>query len=222
MISIIIPTLNEASQIEACLNNLQSLRQANHEVIVVDGGSIDNTVSLAKPLSDHVLLSKAGRAIQMNSGARIASGKYLLFLHADTVLPENISALFNPITNKPDIWGHFKVHLTGRAWLFRVIEACMNLRSRLTGIATGDQAIFVEKTLFEKIKGFPEIEIMEDIAISTLLKKISKPVCFSENVISSSRRWESNGIIRTIIKMWTLRLLYFFNFEPQLLAKRYQ
>lgn len=221
-IAVIIPVLNEQDAIRDCLNNLQYLRQAGHEIIVVDGGSLDDTVLLAKPLADHVLLAEVGRAIQMNAGARIATAKYLLFLHVDTFLPENISTLFNSINDKAGLWGRFNIRLTGSSWLFRVIEKCMNLRSRVSGIATGDQAIFVTRTLFEQIGGYPEIVLMEDIAISTLLKKISKPMCLSETVISSSRRWEKNGIVRTVIKMWMFRLMYFFKIEPQLLAKYYQ
>jgi rSAM/selenodomain-associated transferase 2 len=220
-LSIIVPTLNESSQIEQCLNKLQVLRQQGHEIIVVDGGSIDNTVSLAKSLSDKVIHSKKSRAIQMNAGAAIASADCFLFLHADTSLPSGISDLFLQIENVEKKWGRFDINLSGRNGLFRIIEKCMNIRSRLTGIATGDQVMFVGRELFEKVCGFPELALMEDIALSSLLIKNSKPVCFKERVESSSRRWEENGIIKTILKMWLLRLLYFFHFDTNKLAKIY-
>jgi len=220
-LSIIIPTLNESGQIEHCLNGLQLLRQQDHEVILVDGGSIDNTVSLATPLCDCVIQSKKSRAIQMNMGAAKATGDCLLFLHADTTLPSGITDLFLRIENIENKWGRFDIKLSGHHFLFRIIEQCMNLRSRLTGIATGDQAVFVGKELFFSINGFPEIALMEDIAISRLLLKQSKPICFKEKAISSSRRWEKNGIIRTIFKMWFLRLLYFFHVDVNKLARIY-
>jgi rSAM/selenodomain-associated transferase 2 len=220
-LSIIVPVLNESSQIEKCLSKLQVLRQQGHEVIVVDGGSIDNTFLLAKSLSDQTIHSKKSRGIQMNAGATIASGDCFLFLHADTYLPSEISDLFLQIDNVEKKWGRFDIKLSGQNGLFRVIEKCMNLRSRLTGIATGDQAMFVGRGLFEKVCGFPELALMEDIALSSLLIRDSKPVCFKERVESSSRRWEENGIIKTILKMWLLRLLYFFHFDTNKLAKIY-
>ena len=213
--------MNEAEIIESCLDKLQYLRKIGHEVIVVDGGSIDKTVVLAQPLADQLLISNPGRAIQMNMGARVSNGQYLLFLHADTGLPDNVNDVFGQLEGTINVWGRFDVQLTGKSILFRIIETMMNLRSRLTGIVTGDQVIFIDKALFEKIGGYPEIELMEDIAISKILKKISYPVCFREKVMSSSRRWENNGIIKTVLKMWLLRILYFFNFQPRLLAKFY-
>ena len=220
-LSIVIPTFNESEQIERCLKQLQSLRQQGHEVIVVDGGSNDNTISLARPLCDRIIQSKKTRAIQMNAGAEEATGHCILFLHADTTLPSGLSDLFLRLQNIEKEWGRFDIRLSGREYLFRVIERCMNIRSRLTGIATGDQAVFVGKQLFDDINGFPEIALMEDIAISRLLMKISKPVCLREKVLSSSRRWEENGIIETILKMWLIRLLYFFNFDTNRLEKMY-
>ncbi len=221
ILSIVVPTLNESKQIEHCLNGLQLLRQQGHEIIVVDGGSNDNTVSLALPLCDRVIQSKKSRAIQMNSGAAEATGHCILFLHADTTLSSDVVNFFLEVQNIEKKWGRFDIRLSGRDGLFRIIETCMNIRSRITGIATGDQAVFVGKELFNEINGFPEIALMEDIAISRLLLKRSKPICFRERVISSSRRWEENGIIKTILKMWAIRFLYFFHVDANRLAKIY-
>ena len=218
-LSIIVPVYNESGQIEQCLKKLQLLRQQGHEVIVVDGGSDDDTLSLATPLCDIATQSIKARATQMNAGAAEATGDYLLFLHVDTVLPDNVSKLFLQL-NK-DKWGRFDISLSGNHFMFRIIETCMNIRSRISGIATGDQVLFIDKALFLKVNGFPEIALMEDIAISKTLLKIAKPVCLKEKVVSSSRRWEKHGIIKTIIKMWLLRLLYFFDFDTNKLARMY-
>lgn len=220
-LSIIIPVYNEADQIESCLNHLQPFRQQGHEVIVIDGGSQDNTLTLAKPLCDRTLKSKKSRAIQMNVGANVATGDYFVFLHVDTVLPINTPALIATFLGNEKSWGRFDIQLSGQHLLFRIIESCMNIRSGLTGIATGDQAIFSSKALFSRVNGFPEIGLMEDIAISKLFLAYSKPVCIREKVVSSSRRWEKNGIIRTILKMWLLRLLYFFHFDTHKLQRMY-
>lgn len=220
-LSIIIPTLNESEGIEICLNKLQKLRQQGHEVIVVDGGSTDNTVSLASPLTDHVVQSKKTRALQMNAGVPVASGNVFLFLHADTSLPAEILNSFLKINNIEKKWGRFDITLSGKHILFRVIETFMNIRSRFTGIATGDQVIFIGKDLFNQVNGFPEIAIMEDVAISKCLNKKIKPICLNDKVISSSRRWEKHGIIKTILKMWLMRFLYFFNYDTNKLGKMY-
>jgi len=220
-LSIVIPTLNEADQIEHCLIKLQEIRQLGHEVIVVDGGSNDNTVTLASALCDQIIKSEKSRSVQMNKGAAVAAGNCFIFLHADTILPDDVANLFSQIKNVENVWGRFDINLSGRAWLFRIVEKCMNIRSRFTGIATGDQVIFVGKELFIKINGYPELALMEDIAISRLLLGLSKPMCLSDKVISSSRRWEKNGIIKTIIKMWVLRLLNYFNYDTNKLAKHY-
>jgi rSAM/selenodomain-associated transferase 2 len=221
-LSIITPTLNEADQIEQHLGNLQILRQHGHEVIVVDGGSIDGTVSLVSPLCDQVCQAQQSRSIQMNCGAKVATGECLIFLHADTVLPDNFLEYFSTINNIEGKWGRFDISLSGRNWLFRIIESCMNSRSSFTGIVTGDQVMFIGKELFNRVGGYPEIALMEDIAISNLLIKISAPIRIREKVISSSRRWEKNGIVKTIIKMWILRLLYFFQYDTNKLAKLYE
>ena len=213
-LSVVVPVLNEASAIRAALEALAPLRARGHEVIVVDGGSSDGTPELAAGLCDQVLRTGRGRALQMNAGARAATGEVLLFLHADTRLPPRPDALVLNCST----WGRFDVEIEGRHPLLRVVACAMNLRSRLTGIATGDQAIFVRRALFP---GFPEIPLMEDIALSRVLKKIDSPSCLRERVVTSGRRWEAHGVLRTIFLMWRLRLLYFLGVSPDALARKY-
>jgi len=220
-VSIVIPTLNEASNIGSLLASMQLLRKSGHEVILADGGSCDNTTTLAGSLVDHIVTSKKGRAIQQNTGAQIATGEWLFFLHADTQLPQNFQSIIQSLPKSGSLWGRFDVKLSGQHALFRIIEKMMNLRSRLTGIATGDQLIFVSRELFEHVDGFKEIGLMEDIELSGRLKKISVPICFSEFVITSSKKWEKNGILRTVLFMWWLRLSYFLGKDPDQLQKLY-
>jgi rSAM/selenodomain-associated transferase 2 len=221
-ISIVIPTLNEAPVIRQTLFALQPLRYSGHEVIVVDGTSHDDTETIARAYSDHVIRSHRGRARQLNAGARIARGEILLFLHADTTLPPSADLLIiDGMKSTKRHWGRFDVRLSGKHPLLRIVESLMNWRSRLTGIATGDQAIFVSRTLFERTGGVPEIDLMEDIALSKLLKKSCRPLCLSQKVITSSRRWETNGVFRTILLMWRLRLAYALGANPSQLAQRY-
>ncbi len=222
-LSIIIPTLNEGIRISSCLRSLQHLRKAGHEIIIVDGGSGDDTLAQADGLADHCLQSTAGRARQMNHGAAVAKGDFLLFLHADTLLPQSADkAIINALDNNSKYaWGRFNVRLSGDHRALRLIATMMNLRSRLSGIATGDQGIFVERRTFTLVDGFPDIALMEDIALSRRLKRISRPACLHLSVVTSSRRWENNGILKTILLMWHLRLAYFFGAKPAQLAKRY-
>jgi len=220
-ISIIIPVLNEADGIEDFLQSLQPLRKLGHEIILVDGGSDDNTCDLAPPLVDKLLHSERGRAKQQILGAQNASGYIFLFLHADTQLPELAEYwILRKITNGRH-WGFFNIKLSGSNWLLWIIGKMMSWRSCLTGIGTGDQAIFVKKSLYNKVQGIPDIALMEDIAFSRRLLKFHKPVCFEERVITSSRRWEKNGILKTIIVMWSLRVFYFFGVKPKTLYKMY-
>jgi rSAM/selenodomain-associated transferase 2 len=218
--SIIIPTLNEEKTIEPCLSALQPLR-SNCEIIIVDGGSTDNTIVIARSLADKVVSSDKGRARQMNNGARYASGNVLIFLHADTSLPENALQLIQQKLNSSRKWGRFDIQLSGKHFMLKVIAQMMNWRSRLTGIATGDQVIFVTRQAFEKAGQYPEINLMEDIAICKALRKISPPICLKAKVISSGRRWERYGIYKTILLMWNIRLRYFFGADPQILAFLY-
>ncbi|HBC57303.1 MAG TPA: glycosyl transferase [Gammaproteobacteria bacterium] len=221
-LSIIIPTLNEAEGVVELLKELQWIRAAGHELIVVDGGSKDGTSDLASAWVDHLAISTPGRAIQLNLGAKVARHDILLFLHADTrISQEAIEASLNHCYRE-QAWGRFDVRLSGRQRRFRVVERAMNMRSRLTGIATGDQAMFIRRELFEQIGGFPEIPIMEDIALSKRLNEISKPVCLWQQVETSSRRWEEAGTIKTIALMWFLRLAFMLGAEPGRLAARYE
>ena len=214
--SIIIPTLNEEKTILHCLLDLQPLRNRS-EIIVVDGESADNTRTLAAPLAHKVTISEKGRAKQMNIGAWQATGDILIFLHADTRLPENALQLIQQKINSTRQWGRFDIQLSGNHFVLKVIACMMNWRSRLTGIATGDQVIFVTHRAFEKAGLYPEISLMEDIALCKALKKISPPICLKAKVISSGRRWERNGIYKTIFLMWSIRLRYFFGADPQTL-----
>jgi len=221
-ISVIIPVQNEAKNIGRLLHELQNCRDRGHELIVVDGGSTDETVFIARPWVDNLLETGAGRATQMNAGAGKANGDILWFLHADSQLPENADELIvNALTSGASTWGRFDVRLSGRNPSLRLVETMMNLRSRLTGIATGDQAIFISKDLFEKAGGFPDQCLMEDIEISKKLKKYQSPVSLRETLMTSSRRWEENGILKTILLMWTLRAAYFFGVPVDKLCLRY-
>jgi rSAM/selenodomain-associated transferase 2 len=211
----VVPVLNEAAGIRAALEALAPLRS---ELIVVDGGSDDGTPDLARPLCDCLLVAPRGRASQMNAGARQASGDVLLFLHADTCCPPDASdAIARAV--KSHLWGRFDVEIEGKHPLLKVIAWSMNLRSRLSGIATGDQAIFVRRDVFP---GFEEIPLMEDIAFSRAMKRRGRPACLRSRVRTSGRRWESRGVLRTVLLMWRLRLAYALGADPARLAEKYR
>ena len=219
-LSIVVPVLNEAQDIAAFLAPLQALRELGHEVIVVDGDSSDSTAGAAHPLADHVVASPRGRAIQMNRGARIGSGDALIFLHADTQLPDNAPGLIEKALMH-HAWGRFDVKIAGRSAWLPVIAAMMNLRSRLTGIATGDHAIFVSRAAFDAVGGYPDQPLMEDIELSKRLKRIGPPACLRARVATSGRRWERHGAWRTVLLMWRLRLDYWRGVPAERLAARY-
>ena len=222
-ISIIVPALDEARAIVATLIPLQPLRTAGHELIVVDGGSVDATTALAAPFADRVVVAAKGRAMQMNAGAAAATGDVLLFLHADSRLPaDGIAAIVRELPRSGRRWGRFDISIAGRARVLRAVAALMNLRSRATGIATGDQGIFVERALFETVGGFPRQPLMEDIELSRRLKRAgSWPLCLRQRVVTSGRRWERHGPWRTIFAMWRWRLAYWRGADPALLAAEY-
>lgn len=222
-LSIIIPALNEAQGIGATLRALEPLRRRGHEVIVVDGGSVDATVSIARPLADVVVESAAGRARQQNAGAAAARGGVLLFLHADTRLPEDADALvLGGLDASARGWGRFDVRLTGRHPVLRVVERMIGVRSRLSGIATGDQAMFARRDWFQRAGGFPQIPLMEDVALSKALLALGRPLCISQPVVTSSRRWEQRGVWRTMVLMWRLRWAFWRGADPSDLAARYR
>jgi rSAM/selenodomain-associated transferase 2 len=221
-LSIIIPVLNEAAVIVTALEALAPLRSRGAEVIVVDGGSADRTAALAEPFADSVITSARGRAVQMNTGAAVARGDVLVFLHADTRLPPDPDRIIlDGLARSGRAWGRFDVSIEGRHPLLRVVATSMNARSRLTGIATGDQAMFMTRKAFTGVGGFPDIALMEDIELSRRLKRISPPLRLRARVTTSSRRWENRGVLRTILLMWRLRLAYFFGASPDDLARRY-
>jgi rSAM/selenodomain-associated transferase 2 len=216
-LSVVIPALNEARGIRATLEALAPLRTRGHEVIVADGGSTDDTARIASGLSEKVIHAPRSRALQMNAGARLANGDALVFLHADTRLPDNVEQLVTRAL-QTHVWGRFDVEIEGRHPLLKVIGWAMNLRSRLSGIATGDQAIFVRRAAFP---GFPEIALMEDIAFCKRMKRLGPPACLREKVLTSGRRWEARGVLRTLVLMWRLRLAYFLGADPDRLSRIY-
>lgn len=220
MISIIVPALDEAAGIEACLAPLQAMRARGAEVIVVDGGSVDATRALAAPLADRVVQAARGRARQMNEGAARARGDVLLFVHADTLLPEGADRAVEEATRRAP-WGRFDVAIAGTDPMLAIVAAAMNLRSRIVGIATGDQAMFARRDAFHAAGGFPEIPLMEDVALSRRLKRIGAPACLRRRVVTSGRRWEKHGTLRTILLMWRLRAAYALGADPGRLARRY-
>jgi len=216
-LSIVVPSLNEATGIERCLRALAPLRGRGHEVIVADGGSSDGTPQLAGRHCDRVVAALRGRAQQMNAGAAVAAGDALLFLHADTLLPpEADRAVLAALASRA--WGRFDVTIDSRDARLALVGFCMNWRSRLTGIATGDQAIFVRRAAFP---GFPAIALMEDVEFSRRMKAVSAPACLRARVATSARRWERRGVLRTVLHMWRLRLQYWLGADPDELARRY-
>ncbi len=222
MLSIIIPCLNEAEGIVATLESLQALRRRGTEVILVDGGSGDDTVAVAQPWVDRALSARRRRAAQMNAGAAQARGEILLFLHADCRLPDAADGLIiDGLRRSRRSWGRFDVRIDSRHPLLRAVAMLMNARSRLTSIATGDQGMFVTRTLFDAGGGFREIALMEDIELSRRLKRFGKPLCLPHRITTSARRWEKHGVVRTIFLMWRLRFAYWLGADPDKLALRY-
>lgn len=220
-LSIVMPVRNEAAGIVQALLPLQELRGAL-ELIVVDGQSQDATRLLAQPLADQLLESSPGRARQMNTGAAAAQGDWLLFLHADTRLPDGFISLLQEAQDSGADWGRFDVQLEPSSALLRLVARMINLRSRLTGVCTGDQALFLRRRLFEQLGGYAEIPLMEDVELSKRLRRVNRSYCIATPLSTSSRRWQQHGTLRTILLMWRLRLLYWLGVAPERLAESYR
>ena len=222
-LSIVVPMLNEAEALPELLAHLSIWRERGCEVVLVDGGSSDGSAQLARAARFKLIDSACGRGLQMNAGAAACHGEILLFLHADTRLPDTAEvAVRCAMANAARHWGRFDVRIDGRPAMLRVVAAAMNLRSRLSGIATGDQAIFVRRALFEAVGGFPELALMEDIALSARLRRQWRPVCLRQRVRTCGRRWEQRGVWRTIVLMWRLRWAYWRGVPAERLAEAYK
>jgi rSAM/selenodomain-associated transferase 2 len=221
--SIVIPVLNEAASIgKALLRLREQTVHTQAEIIVVDAGSSDDTQSIAKAFGARVLTAARGRASQQNKGAAVAVGDVLLFLHADTVLPENaLEDIARGFETSSAAWGRFDVRLDSDDVRLKVVAAMMNWRSRVTGIATGDQCIFVKREVFQRVGGFADLALMEDIDLSKRLKRVSPPLCVTSRALTSARRWRANGVVRTVLLMWWLRFAYWIGISPQRLARWY-
>ncbi len=219
---VVVPVLNETAALSHQLGAFDALRSMGAQVLLVDGGSTDGTVQLARDAGFDVLDSVRGRAQQMNAGARAASSDLLVFLHVDTRLPDGALHLIGHHLNSKRGWGRFDVRIVGHSPWLKVISFCMNWRSRLTGIATGDQTFFMTRDIFEKVGGFPEQPLMEDIEMSKRLKRLSPPLCLSNRAETSGRRWEKRGVWKTIFLMWRLRWAYWRGVPATELAHLYR
>ena len=220
---VVMPVLNEAACIEAALQALVPLTARGGQTVVADGGSTDSTAALALAAGAQVVRAPRGRALQMNAGALQATGDILVFLHADTRLPLNADRLITQaLDNGPQIWGRFDVCIEGQPRMLGVIAAFMNLRSRWTGIATGDQAMFMTRAAFDAVGGFADQPLMEDIEMSVRLARLSRPACLRSKVVTSGRRWETRGVWRTVLLMWRLRFAYWRGAAPERLAALYR
>jgi rSAM/selenodomain-associated transferase 2 len=222
LLSVVIPVRNEAQALPYLLGDLADLRAAGAELILVDGGSTDGTCELALGQFDQLLRTAPCRALQMNAGAAVARGEYLWFVHADTrVSVESLESLQGALKERP-LWGRFDVRLSGPGLALQVIGAMINLRSRLSGIASGDQGVFVARQRFEALGGYAPIPLMEDLQLCRRLKALARPRCLRPPLSTSSRRWEQHGIWRTVVLMWCLRLAYYCGASPEKLARQYR
>ena len=218
-ISFVIPVLNEGERIGGLLATL-ARRFPLAQRLVVDGGSDDDTVAHVLAGGSQLLIGEQGRARQMNLGGRAATGRYLFFLHADNQPPEQLQEIETVLAADPE-WGFAPVRLSGTGRLLRWVEWSMNLRSRMTRVATGDQMLFVRADVFESLSGYADIPLMEDVEICKRLRRRSPPAILPSAVVTSSRRWESRGVIATVLQMWALRLAYVCGVSPQALWRFY-
>jgi len=222
LLSVVIPVRNEAQALPGLLDDLADLRATGAELILVDGGSSDGTCELALGRVDQLLRTAPGRALQMNAGAAVARGEYLWFVHADTrVSVESLESLQGALKERP-LWGRFDVRLSGPGLALQVIGAMISLRSRLSGVASGDQGIFVARQHFEAMGGYAQMPLMEDLQLCRRLKALARPRCLRPPLSTSSRRWEQHGIWRTVVLMWCLRLAYYCGASPEKLARQYR
>lgn len=220
MLSIILPVLNEGEALRDHLLALQPLRGASCELIGVDGGSTDNSLALLQQHCDQALSANKGRALQMNAGAAIARGQQLVFLHADSLLPDNAENLIQQALGRAD-WGRFNVQFDCSSSIYKIIATAMNWRSRLSQVCTGDQALFFKRDFFIALDGYPPIALMEDVALCKAAKLRGRFIALDARVTTSARRWQNNGVLKTILLMWELRLRYFLGQSPSSLARRY-
>ena len=218
-LSIIIPVLNEADCLDQGLARLFALQWVtNHaEVIISDGGSNDGSLDIAGKYPCSIVRSNPGRATQMNTASKLAQGKFLLFLHADSTLPED----FNCFIETDAKWGFYRLRLSDNALVYRIIETAINLRTRFSHVAGGDQGLYFKRNFFESINAYPKIPLMEDIAICKAARRLAKPFVIGSAISSSNRRWRNNGIVKTVLLMWSLRLAFWLGVDPRRLHKIY-
>lgn len=221
-LDVVVPVLNEAHTMASVLQALQPLRARGHGLIVVDGGSVDATATIAALWCDQFVRAPRGRACQMNAGAALSHADVLLFLHADTLLPTSALDDIQRAIEQGAVWGRFDVRIVGQSIWLPVVATLMNVRSRLSGIATGDQALFVRRATFESLGGFAPLPLMEDVELSTRLRALARPACLRSRVQTSGRRWDQNGAWRTIFLMWRLRWRYWRGESAHHLARDYR
>jgi rSAM/selenodomain-associated transferase 2 len=220
-LSVVVPMLNEAS---AIANTLGAIRRGapDAEIVVVDGGSTDASVAAAQPLCDYVFVATRGRARQMNAGARASHGDVLVFVHADTIVPSTFAAdIASALLDPAVLGGRFDVKLDATALPYRVIGAMISLRSRISRTGTGDQAIFVRRDIFDRLGGFPDLELCEDLEFTRRLKRTGRIACLRTQVTTSARRWSRDGVVRTVFRMWMIRAMYLLGVPPARLKRMY-